>query len=379
MIEMLSANIAERRQPCVVVPLPQRRLRARVYIDADLASWKQKGAAGLTPGLAPYGLEHLDWAGVDLGRQRPPAWMTAPRVHRLRKAVANRVMPLFHPLTLACGEQPDVAVAVLEKQGLLHALLKQARVSPWAETPLVLIACWLADDARTASAGKLALLRRVAQSADLIVYWSSNQQAIYTDLLRVPEERLMFVPFGVEDSFYRPASSRTTERYLFSAGLDKGRDYPTLIEALNEIDMPVRIAAPERAFKGLRLADNIEPLRGVWGRDYLDQLSNATAVVIASCPEIAYPTGQTVILNAMATGVPVVATDTLPLRDYLRHEENALLAPPRDPAGLRAQVFRLLEDSALGHGLAKNGLEDVRERFNSRAMWQTVAKRLAQL
>jgi glycosyltransferase involved in cell wall biosynthesis len=288
-------------------------------------------------------------------------------------------MPLFHPLTLQRGKQPDVAVAVLEKQGFLHALLKQARVSPWAETPLVLVACWLADDARTASAGKLALLRRVAQSADLIVYWSSNQQAIYTDVLRVPEERLMFVPFGVEDSFYQPASTRTTERYVFSAGLDKGRDYATLIDALNGIDMPVRLAAPERALTGLRLADNIEPLGGVWGRDYLEQLSNATAVVIASRPEIAYPTGQTVILNAMATGVPVVATDTVPLRDYLRHEDNALLAIPRDPAALQAQVLRLLGDSELGRHLTKNGLEDVRERFNTRAMWRAVAERLAQL
>ena len=379
MTETLSVNIAEREQSRVVIPLPQPRLRVRVYIDADLASWNEHGAAGLTPGLAPYGLEHLDWAGVDLDRQRPPAWMRARRVHRLRKAVANRVMPLFHPLTLARGEPPDVAVAVLEKQGFLHALLKQARVSPWAETRLVLIACWLADDARTASAGRLALLRRVAQSADLIVYWSSNQQAIYTDLLKVPEERLMFVPFGVEDDFYRPASTCKTERYVFSAGLDKGRDYPTLIEALNGIDVHVRIAAPERALTGLRLADNIEPLGGVWGRDYLEQLSNATAVVIAVRPEIAYPTGQTVILNAMATGVPVVATDTVPLRDYLRHDENALLAMPRDPPALRTQVLRVHGDSELGRRLAKKGLEDVRERFNTRAMWRAIAERLAQL
>lgn len=379
MTKTLCMDSAAPQQPPDVIPRPKPRLRARVYVDADLAAWRDNGAVGLTPGLAPYGLEHLYWAGVDVNRQQPPAWMRGPRVHRLRKVVANRAMPLFHALTLPRGDQPDVAVAILEKHGFLHALLKQARVSPWAQTPLVLITCWLADDARTASPPRLALLRRIARSADLIVYWSSNQRAIYTDLLGVADDRLMFVPFGVEESFYQPASTPRPEEYVFSAGLDKGRDYATLLEALNGIDMPVRIAAPELALRGLRLGKNIQPLSGVWGRNYLDALSHATAVVVASRPEIAYPTGQTVILNAMATGVPVVATDTQPLRDYLRDNDNALLARPRDPAGLRAQVLRLLGDSELAHRLAASALRDVRARFNTRAMWTTIAERLAQL
>jgi glycosyltransferase involved in cell wall biosynthesis len=166
---------------------------------------------------------------------------------------------------------------------------------------------------------------------------------------------------------------------VFSAGLDRGRDYKTLIHALNGIDIQVRIAAPDRALKGLRLADNIELLGCVWGRDYLKQLSNATAVVVASRPDVAYPTGQTVILNALATGVPVVATGTVPLRDYLQHETNALLAPPDDPAALRNQVLRLIGDPELRRRLAKNGIQDVRERFNTGVMWQAIAERLVRM
>jgi glycosyltransferase involved in cell wall biosynthesis len=49
------------------------------------------------------------------------------------------------------------------------------------------------------------------------------------------------------------------------------------------------------------------------------------------------------VVQAMACGIAIVASDIGGMRDYLVHEENALLCPPRAPAELATQITRLLD------------------------------------
>lgn len=50
------------------------------------------------------------------------------------------------------------------------------------------------------------------------------------------------------------------------------------------------------------------------------------------------------ILEAMATGIPVVATDVGGVRDLVRDDETGLLVPPEDPDALAAALVRVLRD-----------------------------------
>ncbi len=63
-------------------------------------------------------------------------------------------------------------------------------------------------------------------------------------------------------------------------------------------------------------------------------------------PSRAEPFGL-VTAEALARGVPVVATRSGGSREVVRHEEDGLLVPPDDPEGLAAAVHRLLADPAL--------------------------------
>ena len=66
------------------------------------------------------------------------------------------------------------------------------------------------------------------------------------------------------------------------------------------------------------------------------------------------------LLEAMAAGTPVVATDAHGNRDFCRHEENCLIAEP-DPAAVSAAIGRLLGDSRLRDRLAAAGLATAAE------------------
>jgi glycosyltransferase involved in cell wall biosynthesis len=73
------------------------------------------------------------------------------------------------------------------------------------------------------------------------------------------------------------------------------------------------------------------------------------------------PSGR-VPLEAMAVGRPVVATGTGGQAEVLRHEHNALLVPPGDPAALADAVWRLATDGALRARLVAAGHATALER-----------------
>jgi glycosyltransferase involved in cell wall biosynthesis len=62
-----------------------------------------------------------------------------------------------------------------------------------------------------------------------------------------------------------------------------------------------------------------------------------------------------VVLEALAAGLPVVASDIPVFAEYLRDGESALLVPPDDPAALAGALGRLAADPALRRRLAGGG------------------------
>lgn len=81
--------------------------------------------------------------------------------------------------------------------------------------------------------------------------------------------------------------------------------------------------------------------------DALDIIASLDVLVSSSLWE-GLPT---VILEAMALGTPVVATDIPGTRELIVHEQTGLLAPPRDPAALAQAMVRLASDRALAQRL----------------------------
>ena len=78
------------------------------------------------------------------------------------------------------------------------------------------------------------------------------------------------------------------------------------------------------------------------------------------------------ILEAMASGLPIVSTRTVGVVDCLRDGENALLVEPGDVEALTAATQRLLDDEDLRFELARVAFLEVRAKYS----WPVVAEQI---
>jgi glycosyltransferase involved in cell wall biosynthesis/ribosomal protein S18 acetylase RimI-like enzyme len=106
-----------------------------------------------------------------------------------------------------------------------------------------------------------------------------------------------------------------------------------------------------------------------WRNDVRDLLAVMDVFVLASWRE-GMPRSA---IEAAAMGRPLVLTDIRGCREVARHEQEALLVPPRDPEALAAAILRLAADPALRRRLAAAASRRARERFSETAVAERVA------
>ena len=100
--------------------------------------------------------------------------------------------------------------------------------------------------------------------------------------------------------------------------------------------------------------------------EIVTMLAEADTMVLASVPT---KDGRregipVVLMEAMASGLPVVASELSGIPELVDHGRSGLLVPPRDPYAIADALERLNEDLALRHQMGIAGREKVEREFN---------------
>ena len=81
------------------------------------------------------------------------------------------------------------------------------------------------------------------------------------------------------------------------------------------------------------------------------------------------------ILEAMASGLPIVSTNAVGVVDCLTDGSNALLVEPREVDGLAQAIARIIDDTPLRQRLAHQSLEEVRSLYS----WHAIGRRIQEI
>ncbi|MGH2549819.1 MAG: glycosyltransferase family 4 protein, partial [Thermomicrobiales bacterium] len=123
--------------------------------------------------------------------------------------------------------------------------------------------------------------------------------------------------------------------------------------------------------------DDLISKYGIWGVDFVGTISaEQLPRYYASCdifcaPSIERESFGIVLLEAMATGKPVVASNIPGYASVMRDGREGLLVPPRDPAGLALAIVRMLSNTDLMQQFAERGVKTA-----TQYAWPNVAKQV---
>jgi glycosyltransferase involved in cell wall biosynthesis len=189
-------------------------------------------------------------------------------------------------------------------------------------------------------------MRLLHRQMDIIFVYAQTQLDYARETLQIPAEKLRLIPFHADTRFYHPTSGGPPRRRLSSAGLEL-RDYPTLIEAVRDLDVEVCLAAasPWSKRKNETAGRDLPPHVSARSYNYreLRDLYASSLFVVVPLYENDFQAGVTTILEAMAMGKAVIVSRTTGQRDVIRDGIDGVYVPPGDAEALRRAIVRLLE------------------------------------
>ena len=202
-----------------------------------------------------------------------------------------------------------------------------------------------------------------------------------------PGGRWEIIPNGVDTELFRPlrpgeAAPAGPPRILFVGRFDPRNALDVLLDAAAILrdqgrefvvqvvgDGPTR-PLYERQARRLGLWERVE-----WHGLRLDERParyREATIFAAPCTLASF---GVVLLEALASGAPIVAADNIGFRQVLRDDMPGTMVPPRDPAALAAALGALLDDPVRRTEWALRGRALVEARY----AWPRVARRIEAL
>lgn len=164
--------------------------------------------------------------------------------------------------------------------------------------------------------------------------YSETEQKILSQNIKVNKERLIINQFGVDLDFWSPGNKKEGD-YILSVGNDFRRDYDLLVRIASKMTFPFIIVTKLKIKSPI--PPNVTIISGKWDSAELSDvelrnLYQQACCVVIPLKESTLPSGQSVCLQAMACGKPVILTRTKGLwsESMMRDDENVILVPVGD-------------------------------------------------
>jgi len=194
-------------------------------------------------------------------------------------------------------------------------------------------------------------------------------------------KKLKFVPFCIDTEFWSPQVSykeRISNSVIF-IGNDSNRDFDLLISITKSLtDINFIIVSSNPIFDQISLP-NVTIYKGVWGSsifsDYdIKKIYESAKLSIIPLKQSSQPSGQSVALQSMSMGVPVMITDTIGFweKKAFKQNENIIFIKSFEKNDWIKKITEQLDNLESLEKISKNSSINVQEKYNLQNFYATL-------
>jgi len=297
--------------------------------------------------------------GVEVSQVNPPyrpAWLS--RVRGVR--ALGRLLPFLGRLWHLAGRAQ--LIHVMANSGWAWHLFAAPAVWIGRLRGVPVVVNYRGGEAEAFMTRQAAWVRPTLRSAAIVIVPSHFLQSVFARW----NVATAIVPNIVDLSRFAPAAAVPGRlRLLVARNLEDIYDIPTAIAAfaivhahhpharLTVAGSGPRLAQLEAMSRELGLGDTVT-FTGRVENERMAELYRAADILLNASLVDNMPIS---LLEAMASGVPIVTTSVGGIPFLVEHGVTALLVPPGDPGAMAASALRLVEDEALRARLRAAALE----------------------
>jgi glycosyltransferase involved in cell wall biosynthesis len=250
------------------------------------------------------------------------------------------------------------------------------------------------------SAAKAVRLQAAVGRSAAAVLARTEAEAGELGRLRVPHASIRLVPAGVDTAHFRPpgpvADRSDRPRLLMVSSLAARQELSTVLQALAHVpDAELVVAGgPARdqlpGDRGYRTAARLARQLGVTGRvTFTGYLSRADAPALMRSADLLVDMSAAercgaVALDAMACGIPVIASAAGSYQEAVIDGITGFLVPPAEPGLLASRIVQLLASPMLREGYGIAAASRAQDRYSwtrigteSMAVYESLLRRPA--
>ncbi|HEY1922576.1 MAG TPA: glycosyltransferase [Tepidisphaeraceae bacterium] len=227
---------------------------------------------------------------------------------------------------------------------------------------------------------RLGATRRQHFLFNLAASWTDRIVSVSSDSTKlalrqgIPAEKLVTIPNGIDPSLFPAVPTQPKGPVVYVGRLSPEKDLPTLLRAVaiaivEEPSFRLHLAGSGQSLCELQslssqlgLGDHVTFLGHT--RDVAATLAGSSLFVLSSLTEGI----SLALLEAMARGLPVVATAVGGNAEVVIDGKTGLLVPPQSPADLAAAMLRIYRQPELARQMGIDGRKRVETQFDSRTM-----------
>lgn len=341
----------------------EKRLKV-LYLYSGTRKDKFAGKASVDyPDTQLYGLNHLHEFGIHASFKEPP--------EILRRIFGFR---LIHAFSFFFSFGYDIVFGA----SLMYMLFWKRFIPTRTRFVILNFSLVRLFESNKDNPLKLKCIHFLLKGADAVVNVSEWQQD-YLERVCPYLKGKMYVVFGnVDTDFYQSGTERN--KNYFAVGRDNGRDYNTLIEAAKRLpEVQFVIACSERNLESVKeVPNNVTAHFDFRYPQVKEALEKSRAMLLITHPDKHFEgadcSGQTVLMEAMASGIPVIMTRKAYLPEYADDGEEILTVAPYDVDGIVSCIQRLEEDAELRIRMGRLARSRAERDLSSKKMGERLAR-----